>query len=808
MIPAGMGSASQPIQDLEDRNRMKLIDRIVYWVTRHYKLTLFAVFMISAVMGLYYLNQRQDNNIGVFFEENDIIYREYKDFVDEYGSEEFVVLAFKENDFFTNPVIDLTRKLSDALNQIYGVERVMALTDVEEVVGQEDAVIFRKLIPEGAFSDAALQRIKEKVLANPVARGNLISLDGKTSAILVELQHMQQKDKFDTLENIVKASQAVVKGRTKIYYTGIPFLENETNRLSQKDVRIFSVATSLIIFLIVTMIFKDLTLSFLAMMTLFTTQIWGIGLFVLCGEKMNWVTSAMTAILLAMAIADSVHLISHLKKVYRPGQDDIVNKIAESTRAIFMPCLLTTLTTCIGYLSFTTSPLRPSCIMGLFTAIGVFLAFVIDVTFLPSAMVLMRDRIARSLSAKRNDRSAFNEGLLHRWLSSAGRFSTTYVKTLLVVFAALIVFSVAGMTRLKFETNSANYLNDANPIKQDAMFLDKNLGGAIPFMVLIRSEGEADFTDPAALKLVERVQDTISEHDKAYITKSTSIVDYVKEFNKAFNGNDDAFYAIPDSHLEILDSYELGDTEILQRLISHDKKEVCINFLSKWGSNERAVASGIFYRKKLTELLGDDFSFTVTGITKLYITMEEMLKTSQKRSFSVAFVLIFIMMLFVCRNFKLALISMAPNIFPIVFTLGIMGWLNIALDAATIMIASVTLGIAVDDTIHFIAWYRRLSGPGTDAKEAIRQTFLFVGKPIIVTTILLFFGFGVFILGSFKPTQTFGVLTAFSMLFALIGDLFLLPAVILMLKPEIRADKLPRRTDIGCQSCNPRGLTP
>lgn len=165
--------------------------------------------------------------------------------------------------------------------------------------------------------------------------------------------------------------------------------------------------------------------------------------------------------------------------------------------------------------------------------------------------------------------------------------------------------------------------------------------------------------------------------------------------------------------------------------------------------------------------------------------MDKHLQESQIRSFFIAFLIIFLMMVAVCRNFFLAAIAMVPNLFPIAMPLGVMGWFDIPLDVATTMIASVTIGITVDDTIHFVSWLRRNNAVCPDTAAAIEKTFIDVGKPIVMTTFLLFSGFMVLVLGSIIPTRMFGMLTAFSMGFALIGDFFVLPPLILLFKPAL-----------------------
>lgn len=189
-------------------------------------------------------------------------------------------------------------------------------------------------------------------------------------------------------------------------------------------------------------------------------------------------------------------------------------------------------------------------------------------------------------------------------------------------------------------------------------------------------------------------------------------------------------------------------------------------------------------------MLGERYKLHFTGLSALYITMDRNLMVSQVRSFASALVVITIMMFFVCRNVKLTLISLIPNLFPILVTLGIMGWFNLPLDAATIMIDSVTIGLAVDDTIHFITWFRRNREAGMDTRESVLQTFRDAGKPIVMTSVVLCLSYLVLITGSVKPIIAFGALASLAMFFALLGDLFILPALIMILKPDIKPSRI------------------
>ncbi|MCX7679950.1 MAG: MMPL family transporter, partial [Spirochaetes bacterium] len=454
--------------------------------------------------------------------------------------------------------------------------------------------------------------------------------------------------------------------------------------------------------------------------------------------------------------------------------------------------LFTSLTTMAGFASFATSSIRPVRVMGVYTTVGVGLAFLLTMLFIPSVLMFIRDKTnfhMRSEKATLCDippsEVAHQSDVFMRVLQNICHTAVSKQGIIVTILAGLMCFSLWGMFQLKFETNTMNYLPETNSIRQDITFIEKNMGGTIPFVMLFQAKNpEKDFTHPESIKLLDEIQSHLRSVVPQF-SHSFSIVDYFKEVHKAFNNGDDAYWKIPESRQDILDYYEIGEADVLDRIVSPDRKEARISFLSRWDTNETAQRTHAYIVQYMPKKLGNDFTYKITGLSSMYLNMEFKLKASQRNSFIVALCIIFVMMFFVCRKFWLTVIAMIPNIFPIAMTMGLMGWLRIPLDVSTIMIASVTLGIAVDDTIHIITWYTRNMAILQNRKEALLKTFRDVGKPVVITSVVLFMGFFVLILGTIKPTQAFGVLTAFAMLFAMIGDLVFLPALLVFFKPSV-----------------------
>jgi len=737
-----------------------------------------------------FFQQSHNNHIRVFFESDDPRFATYQQFQDLFGNEEFVVVALEHENLFTNERLQVIRRLTRALERVDGVERVVSLTRAEQFHGSQEAIMLRPIVPEGRLTKEELARTRARALDNRFVSEHLLTASADMTAVHVDIESLDEEQKRKTSEAILAASDRIAGDAFTVYCSGPSLVEVEMNRLSERDFKTFIPVILALIFLLILLFLRQLPLALLCEINLLVILLWAVGFYVFCGEAFNIITSTMGAILLAIAIADSIHILTHLKETVRRNGADPVPGLRRTIGQVWFPCLFTSLTTGAGFLSFLTSDIRPVAVLGVFTAIGVMLAFILSMVTLPPLVILMRRWVADALlQLRRKGAETAGRDTFSRGLAAAGRFAVRRRWGLFVCFIALVTLAGFGMARLQFETNTFNYLPDDNPIKKDFTVIENHFGGTIPFVVWIRAKGDKSFEDPGAVRRLERIQKRLVSENPV-LTHAFSVVDYLKEFNQAIHANAPAYYKVPDSRLDIADAYELGDPAVLDRTLSLDHKAAVITGLSTWQSNEAGEELHEWARSYLPKALGDEFSFHITGLSSLYLSMDRNLKEGQQRSFITAFTIIFFVMLFVCRNFWLAVFAMVPNLFPIVLTLGLMGWVGIPLDVATIMIASVTIGIAVDDSIHFVTWIRRNAGIKADPGEALVATFTDVGKPIVITTLLLFAGFFVMILGSILPTQMFGVLTAFSMVFALIGDMFVLPPLILIFRP--RLPPLPR----------------
>jgi predicted RND superfamily exporter protein len=345
----------------------------------------------------------------------------------------------------------------------------------------------------------------------------------------------------------------------------------------------------------------------------------------------------------------------------------------------------------------------------------------------------------------------------------------------------LIGLSVWGISKLNVETNLMEYFREKSEVYQDARFIDHELGGVNTLEVSFEAKERDAFLLPANLKVIEKIAEYLRERPE--IGKVTSINDFLKEMNQSFHSEDPAYYDLPDSR-EMAAQYLL--------LYGGDELDNFVDTSYQWARLSARITEHSSSRLKvyieqlkdfIEKNLGEsDLQIRVTGKTYLVNKLVKNIVDSQVQSLSVAFLIIFGMLFIVFRSLSIGFISIIPNMLPIIFNLGLMGLAGIPLNTATAIISAVAIGIAVDDTIHFLNQYQNEKQRGKNMRQATVTAIETKGVPTMTTSLILIGGFGVLVISSFVPTAQFGFLSAMIMLFALISDLLILPAVLLLRK--------------------------
>jgi predicted RND superfamily exporter protein len=395
-------------------------------------------------------------------------------------------------------------------------------------------------------------------------------------------------EKKAVLNEIMTRTEALAKGKVVLHYSGGACLETEIDNLTRIDNNTFIPITFFLIFAVVYGMLRNLPLALLGQLNITVILIWGMGFMILTGETINMVTVIIAPVLLAISIADSIHILSFYNETYRKNGKSHAEAIAHSAKSLWYPCLFTSATTAVGFLSFLTATVRPVRMVGIFTGIGAMLAFVLTIFALPSLIMAFRKPVEWSLSSPSKAPSPIQRP--DRFQAILDTLAKTLVKryvSISLVFLLITIVLSAGMFKLRFETDFVNFLKQTNKIKQDIIYVENHLRGTVAVELIVHAKSpDHDFTHPESLQQLAKAQTEIYQHMSGYFTTSFSAADYIKEINKAFNGGSETAFTIPVNQQDVVDYYELGDMKMLKRVISPDRLIARLSFSSKFGSLE------------------------------------------------------------------------------------------------------------------------------------------------------------------------------------------------------------------------------
>ncbi|MBW1886596.1 MAG: MMPL family transporter, partial [Deltaproteobacteria bacterium] len=645
-----------------------------------------------------------------------------------------------------------------ALEEAPHVEKVFSLTNIESVTSDGEWLKIEELV-ELPIAAEAVPALRKRALANELYVGNIVSEKGDFTCIIARLPHY--RDDFDYKVEAVGAIREILagEGSTRFFLSGGPTLDEQFFYLSERDSQVTTPA--MIALLVVTLWFllRSASNVALALGTVILATMWGVAWIVLSGSRINMLTTILPPLLLAVGVAGSMHVLVDYRDRCGRGEDKMT-ALRSVYRELMTPLFLTSLTTAIGMTSLMVSRIQGVREFGGFAALGVVGAFLLSVTLVP--IVLSRFTISDDALAA-----------LHRLTMNRGG-------TIVMVSAVLLTAAIAAGTMVKAESSFLEYFRDSEPIKRDTKRIEQALAGTMTIDVVIDTGTPGGVKNPEVLAQIVALQDFLEADE--HVTSTQSVADYLKDLRRAFFSNDQREYRLPDTTEEaaqylLLYEMDAPDGDLYDMMTSDYQQARVTARLDITSSN---IATALV--NKTEEYIARNFppelDVRVTGLGTLYANMEEYMRSSLVYGFSVALIAIYIIFCLQTGSLVLGTISMIPNVAPIVLCLGIMGLFGINLDAMTAMVASIAIGLAVDDSIHFVSRVRLHLANGIEMTRALERTTVEIGRALVFTTIALAVGFSVMMLSAFVGTIHFGLLCLLTIIFALAADLVLLPVVL------------------------------
>jgi len=499
-------------------------------------------------------------------------------------------------------------------------------------------------------------------------------------------------------------------------------------------------------------------------------------------------TQILPSFMLAVSVGYSVHILAmfyHNFRKSRNREEAIIYSIGHSGLAVVM----TAATTAGGLFSFSTSEVAPIADVGIFAGTGVLLAMVYTIILLPALLAVIPVKIIKNKKDQSED--AAEDTAIDRFLAKIGRISTGHPYKILIISAVIIAFSITGIMKIRFSHDVLKWLPKSNSVRLATEKIDKELRGSVSLEIVLDTGKENGLYDPGILNRMEKTAAYLEtlEVGKVFAGKVWSLTTILKETNRALNENRKEFYAIPQNK-------KLIAQELL--LFENSGSDDMEDFTDSQFSKARLMVKVPFVDAtaytKFLETVNDHFQksypdvkITVTGMMALMFRTVVHAIASMSKSYIYALIVITILMILLIGRLRIGLLSMVPNLAPIITTLGIMGWLNIPMNLFTMLVGNIAIGLAVDDTIHFMHNFRRYFEESKDAKFAVMETLHTTGRAMLVTSCVLSIGFFIFMFATMNNLIHFGFLTGLAIILALLADYFIAPALMIVVNRPAKA---------------------
>jgi predicted RND superfamily exporter protein len=815
-------------------------------VLRHPKLVLAALLAILVFFGYYTKDFRLDASADSLLLEDDADLQIFRKMHERYPSAELLIVTYTPNkDLFSDQALESLKQLREELKKVPSVDTVLTILDAPLLKSSDKS--FAEMItdiPSLEHPDIDRSRARDELINSPIFRELIISADGRTTALLLglvedphynslgksrnELRAKQRNsalsvEESQTLKRVeseyIQARDALnekrhfdiaqirdiverYRGQGVLYLGGVPMITDDMVTFVRNDLLVFGGGVLAFLIIVLTIIFRKLRWIVLPLLSCFYAGLVMMGVLGLSGWNVTIISSNFLALMLIITISMNIHLIVRYRQLNRDRpDDDQLALVRTTTHKMVKPCLYTALTTVIGFGSLVVSDIKPVIDFGLMMSAGLAVTFVTSFLLFPTLLMVL----GKTQSKPTVDSDRF---LIPAYLA---RLTETQGNKILLLAVILIGVSAAGIAQLRVENSFINYFSDNTEIYQGLKLIDEKLGGTTPLEILITFEDtNDDILTPEDLEGMSEYEIQLEREFAAAIASSPEYwftpdkIRRIKQVHDYLEGLPEigkvlslasAVRVAEDVIGEELDAMLLA---LLYTKIPIEVRQDIIDPFVSIDDNEARLFARVVDSKpdlRRHELLRtvrrdlrEKFEFEeqdviVSGLLVLYNNMLQSLFSSQIKTIGVVMLGIAIMFLVLFRSVPLAIIGILPNLLGAGAVLGVMGWAKIPMDMMTITIAAITIGIAVDNGIHYIYRFREEYALNHNYVETLRICHSSIGRAVFYTSMTIIIGFSILVFSNFIPTVYFGVLIAAAMFIALLAALTVLPKLILLWKP-------------------------
>jgi len=772
---------------------------------------LVASILASLALGSQLGALRVDNSDESFLRADDPARVTYDRFKEQYGADDRLMVLFRPEEAFDLVFLESVRSIHRAIErEVPYVEEVTSLVNARNTRGEEDGLVVEELMERWPENEDDLARLRARVFDNPLYVNFLIAENESLVVIWVTpVTYSTLTPELDELEGfgdvakgeatgvedlttqeeaeLIAAVRAIVARHevenADVWVSGGPVINETMSRIMGEDVSGSLTYSFALIVVVLFLLFRRISGALIPPIVVGLSLAGTFGTMALIDLPFSVTLNVLPGLLLTVGICDAVHILAIFYQRLDAGDgtrdDAIVYALEHSGLAV----LMTSLTTAAGIGSFITAELAAVSHLGWIAPIGVIYAMVYSLVALPALLSIL------PIKARRAGGGALERFAVDRVLAGMGRLATNRPRAVLGVTAVTVGVSLLGIAQLQFSHDGLRWFPEDDPVRYSAELVDREFKGTSSLEIVVDTGRENGLHEPA---LLGRIEDTMRWSETLFVAehpvhKAISIVDVVKETNRALNGDRDADYVVPDDRALVAQElllFENSGTDDLEDFTDSLFQTARITVRTPWVD---AMVYPDFVdevKAGLPALLGDDVAWELTGGAMIFSQLFKAVILSMSTSYMIALAVITPLLVLLVGSWKRGLLAMIPNLIPIGFTLAMMGWLDIPLDASTVLIGGVVLGVAVDDTIHFMHKFNRYYEDSGDPAFAIRETLATTGAALLFTSLVLAGGFSMFATCYLLNTAWFGLLAAFAIVVAFLADALVAPALMILATPK------------------------
>lgn len=739
----------------------------------------------------------------------------YDRFKEEFGQDQVAILTIEPTAVFDLAFLEKLRAFHDDLeDEVPYLEDITSLINARSVYGRGDELVVGDLLDDMPSNQAELDALRERVMSTPsYLTSGMISADGKATTVLVELATYSSiaSDDADadlltgfgddeafegsslsgevepakrpfltSAENskLVETILAIIERHDapdfKIRAAGSPLLTYQLTLQMSRDVPRFFGGGLLVITFLLVLLFRRTSPVLLCLLVVMPSALSTFGLAAILGIPLSSVSQLVPSFLLAVGVGYAVHLVTIFLRDLSENRSRL-ESLEHALRHSGLPVMMTALTTAVGVLSFLAAEMKPIADMGLLSALGVAVTLVYAMVFLPALLAILPLKAGKSHETPRLD--ACLSGLA----TSAARHPWSMVGGC----ALLALSALVAMTQLRVAADPTSWFPEDHPYRVASDYITDTFGGSGSLELVIDVGVENGLHEPETMNRIESLDRLVADlrESGAALTHTTSIVDIVKETHQALNANDPAFYAIPQERMLLAQElllFENAGSDHLEKVVDSRFSKARYSIRSAWHDGADTAKFLEESEHRFHEAVGPDARLLITGISAVISRTVAATTESMLRSYALALALITPLMIILIGSLRAGLISMVPNLVPILLTLGMMALADIPIDMFTLLAGCIAIGLAVDDSIHFIWSFRRYLALGHDPIDAVEKTMQSTGRALLFTSIVLTTGFLVLTLSAMLNLQQVGALTAFAVAAAFLLDVTVTPALLVL----------------------------